>query len=254
MSIAARDVRWSAAGRMIVDGVTITAAPGSTLGLIGPNGSGKSSLLRLICGLRRVASGIVTLGETDIARLSRAAVARRLAFVEQLATTEAQVTVLDIVRLGRTPHRGPLSPWTEADDEAVENALRQVGLECKRHQLWHTLSGGERQRAQIARALAQTPSELLLDEPTNHLDIQHQLEILSLVRRLPATSIVALHDINLAAMFCDAVAVLREGRVVAAGPPNEIVTAPMIRDVFGVSAQVERSRHNGRPHVHFLVE
>jgi iron complex transport system ATP-binding protein len=239
---------------MIVDGVTIVAAPGSTLGLIGPNGSGKSSLLRLICGLRRVASGVVTLGEIDIARLSRAAVARRLAFVEQLATTEAQVTALDIVRLGRTPHRGPLSPWTGADDEAVEDALHQVGLEGKRHQFWHTLSGGERQRAQIARALAQTPSELLLDEPTNHLDIQHQLEILSLVRRLPATSIVALHDINLAAMFCDAVAVLREGRVVAAGPPSAIITAPMIRDVFGVSAQVERSPHHGRPHVHFLVD
>ncbi|CAO3440824.1 ABC transporter ATP-binding protein [Azospirillum endophyticum] len=254
MSIATRDVRWAAGGAMIVDGVTIAAAAGSTLGLLGPNGSGKSSLLRLIGRLRRVDAGIVMLGGTDIATLPRAALARRVALVEQQATTEIPLTVLDIVRLGRTPHRGPLSPWTGTDDAAVESALRHVGMEEKRHRLWHTLSGGERQRTHIARALAQTPSELLLDEPTNHLDIRHQLEILSLVSRLPATSIVALHDLNLAALFCDTIAILHHGRVVCAGPPDEVLTAETIRDVFGVSAHVERSPHHGKLQIHFLVD
>jgi iron complex transport system ATP-binding protein len=252
MTIATHDVRWAAGGRMIVDGVTLEAAPGRMLGLLGPNGAGKSTLLRLICRLRRVESGVITLGGADIAGLPRAAIARRVALVEQQAATEMQVTVLDVVRLGRTPHRGPLSPWGERDDAAVEDALRRVGLEGKRSQSWHTLSGGERQRVQIARALAQTPSELLLDEPTNHLDVQHQLEILALVGRLPATSIVALHDLNLAAMFCDAVALLRDGRVVCAGAPEEILTQARIREVFGVRAHVETSPHHGRPHIHYL--
>ena len=252
--ITTTDISWGTAGKMIVDGVTIHVAPGKTLGLLGPNGSGKSSLLRLICRLRRVASGIITLGDIDIAQMSRLNIARRVALVEQQATTEAQVTVLDVVRLGRTPHRGPLSPWTQVDDNAVESALTYVGMAPKRDQLWQTLSGGERQRAHIARALAQTPSELLLDEPTNHLDVQHQLEILSLVSRLPATSIVALHDLNLAAMFCDVVAILQRGRVVAAGTPEDVLTEPLIRQVFGVRAHIERSPHHGRQLIHFSLD
>ncbi len=252
MSISVRNVHWATAGVLVVDGVTLDVAPGKTLGLLGPNGSGKSSLLRLICRLRKAASGVVTLGGTDINAMSRQDIARRVAFVEQQATTEAQVTVLEVVRLGRTPHRGPLSPWNAADDRAVRDALLQVGMLEKAHQLWHTLSGGERQRVHIARALAQTPSQLLLDEPTNHLDIQHQLDILSLVARLPVTSIIALHDLNLAAMFCDTVAVLSRGRVVAAGTAEEVLTEALIADVFGVRVHVERSAHHGRHHIHFL--
>jgi iron complex transport system ATP-binding protein len=121
-------------------------------------------------------------------------------------------------------------------------------------QLWHTLSGGERQRVHIARALAQTPSELLLDEPTNHPDIQHQLEILSLVARLPVTSIVALHDLNLAAMFCDGLAVLHRGKVVAAGTPEDILTERLMAEVFGVRARIERSAYNGRYHVQYRID
>jgi iron complex transport system ATP-binding protein len=254
MSLSTREVSWNAGGRMIVDGVSIAAVPGQTLGLLGPNGSGKSTLLRLICRLCRVASGVITLDDIDIGRLPRAALARRMAFVEQQAATEAEVTVLDVVRLGRTPHRGPLAAWTTTDEAAVENALRQVGMTEKRLQSWHSLSGGERQRVHIARALAQSPTELLLDEPTNHLDVRHQLEILALVAKLPATSIIAFHDLNLAAMFCDALVVLKEGRVVAAGTPEEILTEGMICNVFGVRAHVERSPHHGRRHVQFLMD
>jgi iron complex transport system ATP-binding protein len=254
MSIRIEDVRWGIGGKMIVDGVSLEARPGETLGLIGPNGSGKSSLLRLICRLRRVASGVITLGEDNIASLSQIAIARRIALVEQQATTEAQVTVLDVVRLGRTPHRGALSPWTQADETAVDSALSQVDMQDKRLQLWHTLSGGERQRAHIARALAQTPTELLLDEPTNHLDIQHQIEILSLISRLPVTSIVALHDLNLASLFCDRLAVLQEGKLVAIGTPDEVLTEAMIANVFGVRARIEPSPHHGRRYIHFLID
>jgi iron complex transport system ATP-binding protein len=251
MTLAARDLRWEAGGRIIVDGVTLEAAPGRMLGLVGPNGSGKSSLLRLLCGLRKVGSGVVTLGGTNIGALSRRDVARRVAVVEQHAGTQAQVTVEEVVRLGRTPHRGALAPWTEADEAAVAGALARVGLDERRDQPWATLSGGERQRAQIARALAQEPSELVLDEPTNHLDVRHQLDALALVRGLGVTSIVALHDLNLAALFCDEVAVLNEGRLVRSGTPEAVLTAGMIAEVFGVRAEVRVSALSGRPHIEY---
>jgi iron complex transport system ATP-binding protein len=253
MTLATREVRWSAAGRMIIDGVTLQASPGRVLGLIGPNGSGKSSLLRLLCRLRNVASGVVMLDGRDIAAVPRRDLARRLAFVEQQATTEIQLSVCDVVRLGRTPHRAALASWNGADEDAVNQALARVGLTERHDQFWHTLSGGERQRVHIARALAQEPSELILDEPTNHLDIQHQLSILGLIRRLGITCIMALHDLNLAAMFCDEIALLHEGQLQAAGPPDEVLTAEAIQRIFGVAVSI-REGASGRRHIEYLID
>ena len=253
MTLATHEVRWGAGGRLIVDGVTLEVEPNRVLGLIGPNGSGKSSLLRLLCRLRKVASGVVTLDGQDIAGVGRRDLARRLAFVEQQATTDIQLTVCDVVRLGRTPHRAAFASWSLEDERAVDAALERVGLLERHDQHWHTLSGGERQRVHIARALAQAPRELILDEPTNHLDIQHQLAILGLVRRLGVTCIVALHDLNLASLFCDRIGVLSGGRLVAAGAPPEVLTPALIREVFGVEVAI-RSGTNGRRHIEYLVD
>lgn len=254
MTIAAQEVRWAAAGRMIVDGVTLNAEPGRILGLIGPNGSGKSSLLRLLCRLRKVASGVVTLDGRDIGEMPRRELARRLAFVEQQAATDTQLSVCDVVRLGRTPHRGALAFWSAADEAAVEAALARVGMSERHDQFWHTLSGGERQRVQIARALAQMPDELILDEPTNHLDIQHQLSILALIRQLGVTCIVALHDLNLASLFCDEIAVMHQGRLVRSGTPETVLTEALIREVFGVEVSIRVSPNSGRRHIEYLVD
>lgn len=253
MTLATHDVRWGAGGKLIVDGVTLEVEPNRVLGLIGPNGSGKSSLLRLLCRLRKVASGVVTLDGQDIAGVGRRDLARRLAFVEQQATTEIALSVCDVVRLGRTPHRAAFAAWSAEDERAVDAALERVGLSERHDQLWHTLSGGERQRVHIARALAQAPRELILDEPTNHLDIQHQLSILGLVRRLGVTCIVALHDLNLASLFCDRIGVLAAGRLVAAGAPEDVLTPTLIRDVFGVEVAI-RPGANGRRHIDYLVD
>lgn len=252
MTISVQDVRYTAGDTLIVNGISLRVESGKVLGLLGPNGSGKSSLLRLICRLRRVKSGVIKLGEDDVTALSRSQLARRIALVEQQATTETLVTVTEVVRLGRTPHRGPLSTWSSADDAIVFDALSRVDMADRATQLWHTLSGGERQRVHIARALAQTPTELLLDEPTNHLDIQHQLDILSLVSRLDITCIVALHDLNLAAMFCDQLAVLQAGKVVATGEPESVLTEEMISKVFGVRAHVGRSSVHGRCNIQYV--
>ncbi|MGW0532874.1 ABC transporter ATP-binding protein [Streptomyces sp. NPDC003032] len=236
--LRAERVAREAGGRLIVDGVSLAPPPGATVGLLGPNGSGKSTLLRILAGVLAPAAGVVTLDGRPLADTPRREVARRIAVVDQHADTQVELTVRDVVRLGRIPYRRAWSPPTPHDERAVREALERTGLTERAAQSWHTLSGGERQRVQIARALAQDPRELLLDEPTNHLDIQHQLDLLSLVAELPVTSVIALHDLNLAAMFCDHVLILKEGTAYAAGAPAEVITEELIAEVYGVRAVV----------------
>jgi iron complex transport system ATP-binding protein len=251
MTLRAEKVSWSRGGVLVIDGATLRPEPGQTVGLLGPNGSGKSSLLRVLHGLVKPTSGFVTLDGADLMSVGRRHVARSVASVTQHADTEVDITVRDIVRLGRIPHRTALGGGTAADEDAVDKALAHVGLLGQAGRLWHTLSGGERQRAQIARALAQEPRELLLDEPTNHLDIRHQLELLELVCALPVTTVIAIHDLSLAAMYCDIVVVLQAGRVVAAGAPSDVLTAELITEVYGVTATITRDVHRGHPVITF---
>lgn len=252
MTVSARNLVWGVRRRTIVSDVSLDVAQGETLGLIGPNGSGKSSLLRLLAGLKRPQSGIVEIEGRDIARIPRRALAQQLAFVQQSASTDTNVSVRDVVRLGRTPHRSALSGWSATDEAAVTSALARVDMAGRRAQPWQTLSGGEKQRVHIARALAQALRILFLDEPTNHLDIHHQIAILRMVRDLDLTSIVALHDLNLAATFCDRIVVLEAGRVVACGTPKAVLTVDLLRAVFRVDADIAPSTADGLPHVRFL--
>ncbi len=237
-------------GRLIVDGITLTLRPGETVGLLGPNGSGKSTLLRLLAGILAPSAGIVTLDGRALPRVGRRATARRIATVEQHAHTQTELTVREVVALGRIPHRRAWASASAADARAVDAALERSGLTGRAGQSWHTLSGGERQRTQIARALAQEPRELLLDEPTNHLDIQHQLDLLDLVVSLPIATVIALHDLNLAAMYCDRLLVLREGHVVAEGTPGDVLTPSLIKRVYDVQAEVTHGP--GHPVIRFL--
>ncbi|GAA2499663.1 ABC transporter ATP-binding protein [Streptomyces gobitricini] len=252
MTLAADRVVRTADGRLILDGVSVAPPAGAVTGLLGPNGSGKSTLLRVLCGVLAPASGLVTLDGHPLDRLRRGDVARRVAVVEQQADTLVELTAADVVRLGRIPHRRPWSPPSRADERAVLDALDRTDLTDRADRPWHTLSGGERQRVQIARALAQEPRELLLDEPTNHLDIQHQHDLLHLVRLLRVTALVALHDLNLAAMYCDHLVVLRQGRVVAAGAPSDVLTEALVADVYGVRVTVTTPEPDGRPHIRVL--
>ncbi|WP_435848698.1 ABC transporter ATP-binding protein [Streptomyces javensis] len=237
-------------GRLIVDGITLTLRPGETVGLLGPNGSGKSTLLRLLAGVLAPSAGVVTMDGRALPRVGRRATARRIATVEQHAHTQTELTVREVVALGRIPHRRAWASASAADARAVDAALERSGLADRAGQSWHTLSGGERQRTQIARALAQEPRELLLDEPTNHLDIQHQLDLLDLVVSLPIATVIALHDLNLAAMYCDRLLVLREGRAVAEGTPGDVLTPALIKRVYGVEADV--THDPGHPVIRFL--
>ena len=252
MSICAENICWRVGKKVIVDDVSLSVAQGQTLGLLGPNGSGKSSLLRVLAGLRRPSAGRVLLDEHDISGMAKKQVARRVAFVEQHGGTDANIRVRDVVKLGRIPHHSPLSSWTPEDERIVNEALERVEMRDRSEQGWLSLSGGERQRVHIARALAQQPTEILLDEPTNHLDIHHQIQLMRLISALPVTSIVALHDLNHAAMFCDALIVMQKGKIVASGTPDAVLTEALLRDVFQVNARIEISPYHGKKHIHFV--
>ncbi|MGW4272728.1 ABC transporter ATP-binding protein [Streptomyces seoulensis] len=242
----------TAGARRLVHDVTLAAREGETIGLVGPNGSGKSSLLRAVYRVLRPETGRVLVDGADAWSLSPRRLARTLAAVVQDPPSGIDLTVREVVAMGRTPHKRLLSGDTAEDVALIDAALSSVDAVTLADRLFERLSGGERQRVLIARALAQQPSLLVLDEPTNHLDIRHQLEILTALRRLSATVLVALHDLNLAAYYCDRLYVLRDGGVVASGPPQEVLTARLLAEVYEVSAEVAVHPRTGRPHVTFL--
>ena len=227
---------------VLLAGVALDAPPGSTVGLLGPNGSGKSTLLRVLAGLDRPDSGRVLLGGEDRAALPRRTVARRIAVVSQHTPDDADMSVADVLLLGRIPHRPLLAPVSAEDVRRVSAALVGAGLAGWEERRWASLSGGERQRVAIARALVQEPDVLLLDEPTNHLDIRHRFALLADLARTPVTVVAALHDLDLAAQYCDRVVLLAAGRVVAAGTPVDVLTPERVARIFGVAAEVTTDR------------
>ncbi|WP_327351394.1 ABC transporter ATP-binding protein [Streptomyces sp. NBC_01304] len=238
MRITAEALTWRAGDRTVVDAVDLDVAPGETVGLIGPNGSGKSSLLRCLAGLRRPDSGNVSYDREPIHDWSARRIAQHLAFVEQATDTGSELRVVDVVGLGRTPFQDRWRGPGAHDRAVVAAALDRLGLTELADRSWKELSGGERQRAHLARALAQQPYAILLDEPTNHLDVKHQLELLQLLSDTDQTVLVALHDLSLAARHCDRLLLLRDGRLIAEGPPKDVLTPARLADVFEVDAEV----------------
>lgn len=252
MRLEADAISWGVAGVQIVREVSLAGTPGRITGVIGPNGSGKSSLLRCIYRVLRPDAGTVSLDGQDIWRLSARDTARRVGVVLQERIGTFDFSVRDIVLMGRSPHQRSFDRETAEDWRIVDGALARVGLTGLADRSFPTLSGGEQQRALVARALVQQPQLLVLDEPTSHLDVYHQFQVLDLVRALQVTTIAALHDLNLAALYCDCVYVLKAGALVAGGRPETVLTADLIRDVYGVRADVTIHPLTHRPHVVFL--
>lgn len=252
--LVVKGLTLTAGARRLVRDVSLTAHPGEVIGLVGPNGSGKSSLLRGVYRVLRPAEGHVHIDGADAWSLPVRRLARSVAAVVQESGTDFDLSVRQVVAMGRTPHQGLLSGDTAEDARLIDEALTAVHVSELADRPFDRLSGGERQRVLIARALAQRPSLLVLDEPTNHLDIRHQLDVLGALRRLPATVLVALHDLNLAAYYCDRIYVLRDGEVTASGPPADVLTPQLLADVYGVASEVTVHPRTGAPHVTFLPE
>jgi iron complex transport system ATP-binding protein len=229
------DVSVQIAGRRIIDHVSL-GADGDVVGLVGPNGSGKSTVLRTVYRMLRPETGHVSAAGRDVWSMRAREAARITAAVVQDSPSDLNLTVLECVATGRVPHGRLLGTGAEGDDDSVRRAMDTAGVTSFADRDVGTLSGGERQRVHLARALAQEPRILVLDEPTNHLDVRHQLDLLSLVRGLNITTLVTLHDLNLAAAYCDRIVVLSNGSVVATGAPEEVFTPGLLMEVFGVHA------------------
>lgn len=246
--LAAQNLSGGYPQSLIIQGVNLTVQPGEWLGLVGANGSGKSTLLRLLSRLLPPQTGAVLLAGRDLHTLSPTAIARQLALLPQQQTLPDGLTVEQLVSLGRSPHQ----PWWQwemdsAGRQQVHQALAWTALTEFRDRPVADLSGGERQRAFLALALAQNPQVLLLDEPTTFLDIHYQLQILDLLkdlnRRRPLSIVTVLHDINLAARYCDRLALLRQGQIWAMDIPHQVLTVENLRAVFQVEASIFSTPH-----------
>ncbi len=228
-------------GHDILRCVSLTIAPGELVGLIGPNGAGKTTLLKVIGGLWPGSRGQITLLDRPLARYSARQVAQVIAQVPQITALDFPFTVRQVVLMGRNPHLNRFELETEHDRQIAEQAMRRTATLDLADRMIGTLSGGERQRVLVARALTQEPRLLLLDEPTANLDIQHQIGILDMIRtliredRLGAAA--AVHDLELAARFCDRLVLLREGTICAEGTPAEVLTPDHLRAAYGVEVR-----------------
>ncbi|MFV0475498.1 MAG: ABC transporter ATP-binding protein [Pikeienuella sp.] len=238
-------------GSTILHPCSVSVAPGRILGVVGAHGAGKSTLLRLLYRYLRPAGGRILLDDADLWSLGAREAARSVAAVLQEQPADFALTVAEVVALGRTPHRHAFAAGGAAETEIVRDALARLDLGGFEMRIFGTLSGGERQRVMIARALAQQPRLLILDEPTNHLDIRHQLEVLALVRGLGPTIVASLHDINLAAGFADELLILAEGRMLACGPPAEVLTEDLIARAFGLRVRRQMLSPSGEAHLTF---
>ena len=235
-------------GRPVLRGIRCALPPRGITGIIGPNGCGKSTLLRCLAGILRPEAGAVLHDGQPVAQLSPKARARRIALLPQSALAPPGLSVAQLVARGRTPWLRPFQPMSRADHAAVARALADVGLADLADHPLDSLSGGQRQRAWIALVLAQDCGTLLLDEPLNFLDLPHQAELVSLLRGLSQSRAVVmiLHDLTIAARICDHVLALRAGQLVAAGPPQQVLTEAPLQATFGMGFACE-TLPDGRP-------
>lgn len=234
--LQAHDVCIDLGGARIVSDVSLEVRAGQFVGLVGPNGSGKTTLLRSLHRALKPTAGSILVAGDDLWALEPRAAAQRIAVVAQDNAVGFDFTASEVAAMGRIPHQSGFQAERDEDRLLVAESLDALDLAPLALRAFNTLSGGERQRTLIARALVQQTPILLLDEPTNHLDIHYQLDVLHRVRDLGLTTIAALHDLNLASAWCDAIYVLAGGRIVAGGPPHEALTAERVSAVFRVGA------------------
>ncbi len=251
-ALEARGLRFSYGRQAVIDDVSLSCAPGELVGVIGPNGSGKSTLLRLLSGVLRPAAGEVLAYGRRLGSYSLRELAQTIAVVPQETAIEFPFSVTEVVLMGRSPHLGGFAFEDDRDLQAACDAMQRTGVLDLARRPIHELSGGERQRVILARALAQQTSILLLDEPAAFLDIRHEVEIYDLLQDLQreGKSIISvLHDLNLAALYCDRVALLNRGRLVRIGPPSEVITYAALTEVYETEVYVDLNDVTGAVNV-----
>ena len=240
MNIDVKDIQAVLGGSHILKGAGLQAKAGEFVGIIGPNGSGKSTLLKCIYRVLKPDAGAVMVDGEDLLSMSYKKSAKRISVVAQHNYYNFEFSVREVVLMGRSPHKRSMERDNAEDFRMVAEALEKVDMSAFANRSFSTLSGGEQQRVILARALAQDTPCLILDEPTNHLDIKYQLQLMDIVKGLGRTVISAVHDLNIAAMYCTYLYVMKNGRIFTEGSPAEVLTAEMIRSVYEVEARVFR--------------
>ncbi len=222
----------------IVKNVNLEVQHGEFVGLIGPNGSGKSTLLKNIYKVLKPCKGTIVINNKNLLEMSNKETARELAVVAQENDNGFDFSVEDIVIIGRHPYKGLFEANTQEDMLIVDRSLDRVGMLRFKSRSFLSLSGGEKQRVLIARALVQETEFLILDEPTNHLDIGYQISIMDLIKNITITTFAAIHDLNIAAIYCDKIIFMKDGRIIRCGPPEKIMTEENLFELFGIEVEI----------------
>lgn len=251
MNIKAENINITLEKNNILKDINIEVDNKEVVGIIGPNGSGKSTFLKCIYRVLKPNDGAILLDKVDIKNMTVKESSKRLAVLSQHNNYNFDFTVKDIVLMGRSPHKKFMERDNKEDYDIVNDALKKVEMLEFKDRSFQSLSGGEQQRVILARALAQQPQCLILDEPTNHLDIKYQLQLMRIVKNLNIEVIAAIHDLNIAAMYCDKIYVLKDGEIIKYGNPKEVLTQKLIKEVYEVDAEV--ILNNERIYISYLI-
>ena len=253
-TLIASNVNLKIGQHQILSDVCLNVAAGKVMGVLGPNGAGKTSLLKMLSG-QLASHHSVSWNNKTLTNYDPMSLARQIAVVNQINESVFALDLYQIVRMGLLPHKSLLSRQTPDDDKSISDAISRVGLENKVQQSFNSLSGGEQQRGLIARALVQKAALIILDEPVNHLDIYYQHQVLKLLRslahKLNITVVMSLHDLNLAANYCDHLCLLDEGKMVAQGSPEHVLTSQRLEQVFKIPCQIRHDTNNAAFRVDF---
>jgi iron complex transport system ATP-binding protein len=253
-SLTANNVNLKIGQQQILSDVSLNIGAGKVMGVLGPNGAGKTSLLKMLSG-QLASHHSVSWNNKTLTDYDPMSLAKQIAVVNQLNESVFALNLYQIVRMGLLPHKSLLSRQTPEDDKSISDAISRVGLDNKIQQSFNSLSGGEQQRGLIARALVQKAALIVLDEPVNHLDIYYQHQVLKLLRslahKLNITVVMSLHDLNLAANYCDHLCLLDQGKMVAQGPPEHVLTSQRLEQVFRIPCQIRHDTNNAAFRVDF---
>ena len=246
------NLKFSIDKKEILKNISFDVPKGSFIGIIGPNGSGKSTLLKNIYRLYKPCSGEILLDDKNLFKMKNRDCAKEIAVLAQESNSQFDFTVEQVVKMGRYPYKSIFEDYSKEDLNMVYDMLKKVGLDNHKDKSFSNLSGGEKQRALIARALVQNTDFLILDEPTNHLDIGYQIQLMDLVKSLNITTLSAIHDMNLASMYCDYLIVMKDGKIITCGTVKEVLTKEMLKEVFGVNTYIGINPINNKLQVSFM--
>lgn len=252
LKLQVKNLKFSIDKKDILKDISFDIPKGSFVGIIGPNGSGKSTILKNIYRLYKPDSGKLILDNKDLSTMKDKDCAKEIAVLAQESNSQFDFTVEQIVKMGRYPYKSVFEDYSKKDMDMVNNMLKRVGLDDYSNRSFSKLSGGEKQRTLIARALVQDTDFLILDEPTNHLDIGYQIQLMDLVKSLNITTLSAIHDMNIASMYCDYLIVMKDGKIRKCGSVEEVITSDMLKEIFGVNAYVGVNPINNKLQVSFM--